>query len=91
MTNPRQPGRRTRRGWGKVHQLPSGRWQAGYVDLDGRRHNAPDTFDTEADADRWLHATRARFTETPWYDELAELSGILAEVSARLSALAGAA
>jgi hypothetical protein len=88
-------GRQGRRSFGKVRRLPSGRWQAGYVGLDGKRRTAPDTFDTEAAADRWLRTVRTRRTaaltrpaaRSPGA-ELAELADILADVSARLSALA---
>lgn len=50
---------RSRRGWGSVRALGSGRFQARYLDQDtGRLHPAPGTFATRRDADRWLAARR---------------------------------
>ena len=77
----------TRRGWGKIRKLPSGRYQASYRH-DGQRHNAPDTFDTAAAADQWLDTMRLRLARVD-AAELIELADILAQVSARLSALSG--
>lgn len=45
----------SRRGFGSIRKLPSGRWRASYVDeLTGRRVNAPTTFTTKSDAGLWL-------------------------------------
>lgn len=44
----------TRRRFGSVRRLPSGRYQAAYVELDGQRRPAPATFSSEAEARRWL-------------------------------------
>jgi hypothetical protein len=79
---------RSRRAFGKVRRLPSGRYQASYVGLDSQRHYAPDTFEAPGAADRWLRTVRAQRCGP---GELAELADILAAVSARLSALAGEA
>ncbi|KRF35503.1 hypothetical protein ASG96_18945 [Terrabacter sp. Soil810] len=43
-----------RRRSGYVRKLPSGRFQASYKTPDGQRHNAPETYRTEADAGRFL-------------------------------------
>lgn len=47
------------RTFGNVRKLPSGRYQARYLDPSGHRHRAPRTFATGADANRWLSATAA--------------------------------
>lgn len=46
--------RRTRRTWGSVHKLPSGRYRARYTGPDGRPHTAPHTFTAKMDAEGWL-------------------------------------
>ena len=46
-----------RRRFGKIRQLPSGRFQASYVGPDGVRRPAPRTFRTKTDAAVWLSAT----------------------------------
>ena len=50
--------RNTRRSFGKLRKLPSGRWQASYVDPNGsqRRYTAPRTYDARQDAEGWLSA-----------------------------------
>ena len=52
-----------RRGFGKVRQLPSKRYQASYIGPDLARHTAPHTFVAEVDAQGWL-ATERRLIET---------------------------
>jgi integrase len=44
------------RGWGYIRQLPnkSKRWQASYIGPDGKRHNAPVTFEKKIEAEMWL-------------------------------------
>ena len=44
----------SRRRFRGVRRLSSGRWQARYRTSDGRRHTAPETFATKADATRHL-------------------------------------
>lgn len=46
---------RTRRGFGRLRQLPSGRWQASYLHQ-GAVHKAPATFPTENTAVAWLQS-----------------------------------
>jgi len=60
-------GRKNRRGWGHIRQLPNKgkRYQANYVwpPITTHRHNAPTTFSTRALAERWL-ADERRLIET---------------------------
>lgn len=44
----------TRRGFGRLRKLPSGRWQAAYVGPDGMLHKAPQTFPGKELAEGWL-------------------------------------
>lgn len=47
----------SRRGWGTLRTLRSGRIHASYVSpIDGLRHNAPGTYDRKMDAEAWLAA-----------------------------------
>lgn len=45
-----------RRRFGSVRRLPSGRWQARYMAGNGYEVQAPSTFRTKTDAERWLSA-----------------------------------
>ena len=58
--------RRSPRGWGKVRKLPSGRFQASYLDAAGNRRTAPATFGTRLDADAWLSRQRAALDAGTW-------------------------
>lgn len=58
--------RRTRRSFGAVRKLPSGRFQASYLDPDGVRRPAPTTFTTKGDADTWLSIQRAALETGAW-------------------------
>jgi integrase len=62
MTTPR----RAPRAWGKMRKLPSGRYQASYLDDTGTRRTAPATFPTRAGADAWLTAQRAALDAGTW-------------------------
>ena len=64
MTTPR----RAPRTWGKIRKLPSGRYQASYLDGTGTRRTAPATFPTRAGADSWLTAQRAALDAGTWRD-----------------------
>ena len=55
-----------KRSFGEVSRLPSGRYRARYTGPDGRRHSAPHTFDTKADADAWLTLERATIVTDDW-------------------------
>jgi integrase len=57
---------RTRRGFGRLRQLPSGRWQAAYTGPDGRVHKAPRTYVAEIDAEGWLAAERRKIDLGTW-------------------------
>jgi hypothetical protein len=63
---PNEKGRRRR--FGSVRQLRSGRYQARYQGPDGLPRTAPKTFDTEADALRWLTVTEAEVIRGDWFD-----------------------
>ena len=46
-----RPRHASRRNFGAVEQLQSGRWRARYTGPDGRMRSAPETFASRADAD----------------------------------------
>lgn len=52
--------------FGNIRRLPSGRWQARYVDPRGRTHNGPVTFDTMGDAQSFLATVRADLVRGQW-------------------------
>ncbi len=56
----------TRRRFGSVRKLPSGRWQARYLGPDGRPHAAPDTFASKTDAGRWLSVVETDLLRGSW-------------------------
>lgn len=56
----------SRRKFGNLRALPSGRFQARYKGPDGRSHGAPDTFTTKADANRWLVLREAEILRGDW-------------------------
>lgn len=56
----------TRRQFGQLRQLPSGRWQAAYTGPDGNRHKAPRTYAVEDDAIGWLNAERRKIELDTW-------------------------
>lgn len=58
--------KKRRRTFGMIRQLRSGRQQASYLGPDGTRHNAPQTFDTVADAEAWLTLRRAELLTGEW-------------------------
>jgi hypothetical protein len=58
----------TRRRFGAVRRLPSGRWQARYWDGAGERIGAPATFATKAEAQRWLSAAETDMGRGDWHD-----------------------
>jgi integrase len=64
MTTPR----RAPRAWGKIRKLPSGRYQASYLDGTATRRTAPATFPTRAGADAWLTHQRAALDKGTWRD-----------------------
>ena len=57
---------RTRRTFGAIRKLPSGRFQASYTGPDLARHKAPQTFTARIDAEGWLHRQRASVEGENW-------------------------
>jgi integrase len=55
-----------RRGFGRLRQLPSGRWQAAYVGPDGNVHKAPRTYAHDYDAEGWLSQERRKIDLGTW-------------------------
>lgn len=66
----------TRKSWGAIRKLPSGRFQASYIGPDARRHNAPDTFKTKTQAGVWLASKRTGIQEGTWLADDAPASVI---------------
>jgi integrase len=60
--------RRAPRAWGKIRKLPSGRYQASYLDSTRTRRTAPATFTTRATASAWLTAQQAALDAGTWRD-----------------------
>jgi len=60
--------RRAPRDWGKIRKLPSGRYQASYLDAARTRRTAPATFTTRATAGAWLTAQQAALGAGTWRD-----------------------
>lgn len=58
--------RGTKRTFGSVRKLPSGRFQARYTGPDGQEHRAGTTFQTKTDANTWLSMQSAAITESRW-------------------------
>jgi integrase len=57
-----------KRDWGRIRQLPSGRWQARYPGPDGRLRSAPHTFERKGDASNWLADKRTEINRNEWID-----------------------
>lgn len=57
-----------KRNWGRIRQLPSGRWQARYPGPDGKLRPAPTTFERKRDASDWLAEKRAEINREEWTD-----------------------
>jgi integrase len=58
----------TRRRFGNIRRLPSGRYQARYQDTARRTHTAPDTFHSERETDRWLGMIETDLIRGNWID-----------------------
>jgi integrase len=58
--------RKGRRVFGATRRLPSGRWQASYLDPSGVRRVAPQTFAEAADANAWLSAVERSMSAGDW-------------------------
>lgn len=57
---------RKRRGFGRLRQLPSGRWQAAYIGPDTKLHKASRTYASEGDAEGWLARERRKIDLGTW-------------------------
>lgn len=57
---------KTRRRFGAVRQLPSGRWQARYAGPEGEFHRAPRTFATKTEAGQYLAGVEADLSRGQW-------------------------
>ncbi|GLZ07668.1 putative prophage phiRv2 integrase [Actinomadura sp. NBRC 104412] len=57
-----------KRRFGRVRQLPSGRYQARYLGPDGVDRPAPNTFASKTDADQWLVLKEAEIRRGEWID-----------------------
>ena len=55
-----------KRRFGRVRQLPSGRWQARYQGPDGIDRAAPETFGSKTDAEVWLTLKEAEILKGDW-------------------------
>lgn len=72
----------TKRAFGTVRKLRSGRFQARYRGADGLRRAASMTFSTKTDATRWLALCEAELAKGSWVDDSAA-EETLATYSAR--------
>jgi hypothetical protein len=54
------------RRFGNVRKLPSGRYQASYLGIDGQRQYAPGTFERKTDADRFLRVVEVQLGADDW-------------------------
>jgi integrase len=59
------------RAFGFIRRLPSKMYQASYLGPDGKRHNAPTTFETKGDADSYLGVIQAAIIEKRWRPTMA--------------------
>src|SRR6476646_11038036 len=57
---------RKRRSFGRLRQLPSGRWQAAYIGPDTKLHKSRRTYAKEHDAEGWLAAERRKIDLGTW-------------------------
>ena len=55
-----------RRRFGSIRKLPSGRFHASFIDPDGQRKKAPETFRTESDAARYLDRVEREIQRGHW-------------------------
>jgi hypothetical protein len=58
----------SKRRFGRVRKLPSGRYQARYNGPDGIDRPAPNTFTRKTDAERWLATIEAEIVKGSWRD-----------------------
>ncbi len=55
-----------RRSFGYIRKLPSGRFLAQYLGADGKRYNAPVTYEFKADAEAYLATVHADLVRQTW-------------------------
>lgn len=60
------PKKRTRRGFGAIAKLPSGRYRARYTGPDLAWHNAPTTYKAKIDAEGWIASERKLIELGTW-------------------------
>lgn len=60
------PKKRSRRGFGAIAKLPSGRYRARYTGPDLAWHNAPHTYGSKMDAEGWLASERRLIDLGTW-------------------------
>lgn len=65
MAKGNRPGHRR---FGNVRRLPSGRYQASYLGLDGQRRYGPETFERKSDAERFLALVESQIYRGEWAD-----------------------
>jgi len=58
----------SRRTFGTIRRLASGRWRARFTDHNGRHKAAPQTFTTKAEAGRWLSRTQSEMERGQFVD-----------------------
>lgn len=64
--------RGTKRTFGSLRKLPSGRYQARYTGPDGQEHRAATTFETKTDANKWLDLQSSAITRGLWMPPVAQ-------------------
>lgn len=65
MAKGNKPGHRR---FGNIRKLPSGRFQASYLGLDGQRKYAPETYERKGDAERAFVLIEAQMRAGDWTD-----------------------
>lgn len=81
----------TRRRFGSINTMRSGRHQASYVGPDSQRYYAPTTYRTKGDADRWLVRQEAEIAAGRWTTDTPLDKSTIARREAEAAAMALAA
>jgi len=68
VTKGMKVNKRTRRTFGYVRKLPSGKYQASFLTKEGKRITAPNTFYGKLEADAWLSEIRTDINRGRWKD-----------------------